>query len=45
MAAQSHDTFVGIIGHGPDLIEQEQFWDKVADEAYRREFAAWDAWL
>jgi hypothetical protein len=46
-ARSSGTTFGQVIERGLDLIEREEFWEKVAaiepDDDYRREFAAWDA--
>jgi len=40
-------TFADVIAHGLDLLDRERFWQSVAaitpDDAYKVEFATWDA--
>ena len=47
VASRRRETFGQVIDYGLDLIEREQFWTRIADlkpdDAYRDEFATWDA--
>jgi predicted transcriptional regulator len=46
LAAVQNATFSTIISDGLDLLEREQFWERVAavqpDAAYLEEFSDWD---